>query len=945
MSRQELEHALKLVSVRMREELERFLAGVDFAEGLCELHPEEAEAWRPLIAQATGIVRSTVRCGELDALQQAVRGAETLMAPIGEVAKTYTVYCVGHAHIDMNWMWSWPETVAVTNDTFSTVLQLMDENPDFCFTQSQASVYQIVERYNPPMLDRIRERVAEGRWEVAASHWVEGDKNLVDGEALCRHLLYTRRYMQELLGLAPEDVALDWSPDTFGHAATIPAYLARGGVTRYYACRLGKQGPERPPVFWWQAPDGSRVLVNREIRWYLGALTPDVGKAMIEFARQTGLRAWMRVYGVGDHGGGPTRRDLRYAREMDAWPVFPNIRLSTTGPFYSMLEEHGDRHPVLQCEMNFEFTGCYTSQSLIKRSNRLAENQLSSAEAAAAVAWAATGRPYPSDELRERWQDALFTHFHDILPGSGIRDTRTYTHGKFQEIAATTGMTETLSLRALAARVDTSAAASEEQELPASMVPTGFGAGVGFGTTTGATSAAEAGVGHGPRPFLVFNPCAHARDAVVTATIWDPPDPEGAFHAADSDGNRSAAQVLDTGKYWGHSYVTLAFPVRGVPGFGYALYTVAEGPAEGEGGVRTFGRFGMENGLLSVDVDPATGGLRSLRLRESGVNVVDGQRPAGVLEYAVERPHNMSAWNLGETGPVTPLEVRSVKRTASGPHLAAVEVAARIHDSEFTLRYELEADSGSLRIKVEGTWLERGGPEIGVPSLRMCFPLALRDVSARYEIPFGSLERDLRHGEEVPALRWAQLEGLAAGQEAGCTLVNNCKHGHSLCADVLRVSLIRSSYSPDPLPEMGRHEMEFTLSPFQGKRSPAQAARLGLALNRPLRVVGTSVHTGELPARTGLLSVSPESVLPMALKKAEGEDALVLRLCETAGHPTRARIELDPPLGGNVTSAVEVDLLERQVGDVPLDLDEAGACVDIPAFGIVSVLLRTEPSA
>jgi alpha-mannosidase len=162
----------------------------------------------------------------------------------------------------MNWMWPWPETVAVTNDTFTTVLKLMDEFPDFRFTQSQASVYALTKKYNPELFEQIRKRVAERRWEVAAVHWVEGDKNLASGEALAHHLLYTRQFVKEHFGLEPEDSAIDWEPDTFGHAETMPAIVARAGVRHYYMCRGGSF--EKPPVFQWEAPDGSRVLVNYE---------------------------------------------------------------------------------------------------------------------------------------------------------------------------------------------------------------------------------------------------------------------------------------------------------------------------------------------------------------------------------------------------------------------------------------------------------------------------------------------------------------------------------------------------------------------------------------------------------------------------------------------------------------------------------------------------------
>ena len=161
---------------------ERIQAELAFAEGLVSLHPDRRAEWGPLVAKARALAGTNEAPKPVDA--QAVAEAEAVLAPVAAVAKTYTIHCVGHAHIDMNWMWSWPETVAVTNDTFTTVLRLMDEFPDFRFTQSQASVYEIARRYNPALFERIKARVAEGRWEVAASQWVEGDKNLAVGRVL-----------------------------------------------------------------------------------------------------------------------------------------------------------------------------------------------------------------------------------------------------------------------------------------------------------------------------------------------------------------------------------------------------------------------------------------------------------------------------------------------------------------------------------------------------------------------------------------------------------------------------------------------------------------------------------------------------------------------------------------------------------------------------------------
>ena len=191
---------------------DRLAHQIRFVEGLKALHPRKAESWDRLLKQATRSMEAATSTGDPAAIALAVGQAEQRLAPIGKVAKTYTIHGVGHAHIDMNWMWSWPETVAVTHDTFSTVLRLMEEFPEFTFSQSQASVYRILEEHAPDLLAQVARRVREGRWEVSASHWVEGDKNMAGGEALCRHLLYTRQYMHKLFGLKPEDVAIDFSP-------------------------------------------------------------------------------------------------------------------------------------------------------------------------------------------------------------------------------------------------------------------------------------------------------------------------------------------------------------------------------------------------------------------------------------------------------------------------------------------------------------------------------------------------------------------------------------------------------------------------------------------------------------------------------------------------------------------------------------------------------------
>jgi alpha-mannosidase len=308
---------------------------VDFAKKLAaQKGGKQADEWNSLILKAIELVSSKLSGGAVD-IEKAVKEAEQVMEPIGKAAKEYTLFCAGHAHIDMNWMWPWQETVAVAHDTFATVNRLMDEFPDFHFSQSQASTYVAMEEYVPEMYDMMQKRVAEGRWEPTASMWVEGDKNMASGEILARHLLYTRRYFKENFNLPYDTIKLDWEPDTFGHAHTLPGILAKGGVKWYYFCRCGRD----PQLFWWQGPDGSRVLAFRDKLWYNGLINPDMTQFLWEYEKQTGLKEYLFLYGVGDHGGGPTRRDLRAALDMNTWPIYPNVKLTTMTDFFSTIEK------------------------------------------------------------------------------------------------------------------------------------------------------------------------------------------------------------------------------------------------------------------------------------------------------------------------------------------------------------------------------------------------------------------------------------------------------------------------------------------------------------------------------------------------------------------------------------------------------------------------------
>ncbi|NNM88637.1 MAG: alpha-mannosidase [Phycisphaerae bacterium] len=939
--------------------VERADAQLKFAGQLCQLFPNHAATWQPLIQKAQAHLMPAVQTGQPETIAAAVTAIEKLLEPMAKTAKSYTIHSVGHAHIDMNWMWSWPETVAIIVDTFTTVLKLMDQYPDFKLSQSQASTYAVIEEHRPDMLTQIARRVQEGRWEVTASHWVEGDKNLASGESLCRHLLYTREYMQRLFNLRPEDVPIDWAPDTFGHAASVPTYLTRGAVKYLYLHRPGVHTVQKPGAFWWQGPDGSRVLVRNDMeQGYNGQITPGFMGQFLKFVQLTGGRDFMIVYGVGDHGGGPTRRDIVRAIDMNTWPIFPAVQFSTARAFFQQLEKQGDKLPVIHGELNTEFTGCYTTQTLIKKANRLAENRLLDAELASVLADLIDGQAGPGVALLQAWRDTLFSQFHDILPGSGVHDTRTYTHGLFQKTMATTSQAELRAWRHLATLINTSHndADTTALRIPPSSLTDGLGAGVGFQAGEGHLPLSEQSCGSGPRPLVLFNPTSHARSEVVEAVIWDnaPVGDLGlkskSFSVRGPNGRHLAAQVVKTGAYWGHEFVTLAFPAT-VPGLGYAQYTITEASAEPPMPLaRQIGMVhhcpyaiaersieGLESDLLRVEIDTTTGAILSLVDKVSGHAVIDQKPGAATLEYAVERPHGMTAWCIDHTGPVEIPAVTAVRRGLTGPYKATIEVDWQVRESTGTLVYEVRTGDPKLYLHWSAVWFQRGTPQTGVPTLRLAFPLAIEKPVARYEIPFGAVDRPLHHGEEVPALQWASVRGQCGKGLGGCLLLNDCKYGHSLTANTLRLTLIRSSYDPDILPEIGQHEAHVALQPFLGDMPVARAVTIGREFNHTIRIIGTDVHEGTLPQVGTFLEVQPETLVLSCIKKAQAGDAVIVRLFNPTDKPQAARIQCPADLLGQVKQVQEVDLLERPVEKSTLAHSNNTLQVEIPAHAITTL--------
>ncbi|NDL55508.1 alpha-mannosidase [Phytoactinopolyspora mesophila] len=334
----------------------------------------------------------------------------------------HQVMAVGHAHIDSAWLWPVRETVRKCARTFSNVIALMEENPDFVFAASSAQQYAWIRDRYPKLFERIRAKVAAGQFVPVGGMWVESDTNLPGGEAMARQFVAGKRFFMEELGVEPLEV---WLPDSFGYSAALPQIVRAAGSRWFLTQKISWNETNVMPhhTFLWEGIDGTRVFTHfPPVDTYnsdLGAA--DLARAQRQFAEKGAATMSLVPFGYGDGGGGPTREMLAAARRTASLEGSPAVRLGSPTDFFEAAEAEYPRPPVWSGELYLEFhRGTYTSQARTKRGNRRAEHLLREAELWAATAAVRKGTEYPYDDLERTWQTVLLQQFHDILPGSSI---------------------------------------------------------------------------------------------------------------------------------------------------------------------------------------------------------------------------------------------------------------------------------------------------------------------------------------------------------------------------------------------------------------------------------------------------------------------------------------------------------------------------------------------
>ena len=781
--------------------------------------------------------------------------------------KDRTLVMVGNAHIDPVWLWHWQEGFQEVKATFRSALDRMNEYPEFVFTASSAAFYEFVERNDPAMFAEIQRRVAEGRWEIVGGWWIEPDCNIPSGESFVRQGLYGQRYFLEKFGRA---ATVGYNPDAFGHNAMLPQILAKSGLDSYVFMRPQVHERDlRSPLFWWEAPDGSRILAFRILYEYTVSgrdIEPHIRRCA-DAITGPGDEV-LCMYGVGDHGGGPTKANLEQIRAMDGDPAVPRVRPGRVGDFFERARQRDRDLPVVRDELQYHAKGCYAATSSVKRWNRRAENMLLAAEKLSAIAVRAGTLPYPT-EFRRAWTDVLFDQFHDILAGTAIEPAYDDARDTFGEAAA-------IAARAL--------------------------------NDAGQSLAWRIGIEprEGTRPMVVFNGQAWAARVPVELESGGVRDGDVLLDDEDRPVPLQEVRSLATVNTWRKR---LSF-IADLPAMGYRVYrTSPPQPAAHDGAEPAFSAataddLGVETARFRLRVDERTGGIASLYDKRAGVEVFSG---VGARAVVVADPTD--TWGHGVRGfrdVVGEFTGTSRRLIEHGPVKSVISVHGSYGAS--LLRQDFIVYPALDRIDVEVTvdWRERH------KALKLRFPCALRSPRATYEIPYGHLERPTS-GDEEPGQSWIDVTGLAQqarpsdardGARYGLSILNDGIYSFDVDGADAAMTLLRSPIYAhhDPFvpnaddrysyTDQGIHRFTYALLPHEGDWREAQTARRAAELNQRPFALFETYHAGPLPLRRSFMSIDPANVVVTVLKRAEDSDDLVVRCHETAGISTAATIDM-----------------------------------------------------
>ncbi len=800
------------------------------------------------------------------------------------------VVATGHAHIDVAWLWTLGQTRRKSGRTFHTVLRLMEQFPDYHFTQSQPQLYDYARQDYPELFEAIKQRVAEGRWEPIGGTWVEMDCNITGVESLARQFLLGRAFFREYFGAGAESPVL-WLPDVFGYSWALPQLIKQAGLEYFMTTKIGWNQYNRLPYdsFWWQGLDGTRVLTHfictpgggRTVSTYNGDASPrQILGTWATFQQKELQQELLTSIGYGDGGGGPTREMLENVREMAAFPAMPRVRQGPAGEFFRDLEKKsGERLPTWNGELYLEYhRGTYTTQARNKRGNRQSEFLLHDAEFLAA--WAAlldADYAYPADALRKAWELVCLNQFHDIIPGSSIGPVYAESLAQYAEVRETAVTVRDAALSIIARKLGGN--------------------------------------------LLIVNPTSFARNDLA---FW-PGQLAAGQRVQREDGTSVPTQPTADGTW---------IAAGELPPFSVTPLSVVESNTPPFDTNLAVTPTLLENDYLRVELND-DGDIVRIYDKANQREVLPAGAVANQFQAFEDRPLTFDAWDVDifyDDKMWTADPAASVRVTESGPLRAMLEIQRRVLHSEIVQRVSLTHNSPRLDFDTTVDWQER------CTLLKVAFPVEVLAPVATYEIQWGNVQRPTHHNTswdwarfETCAQKWVDLsEG-----GYGVSLLNDCKYGHDVRDNVMRISLLRGTTLPDPQADFGQHRFIYSLLPHAGSWDETTIAA-AYALNDPLIVAeGQRSGGAENKPQSVFISVDRPNVVIETVKQAEDGDGIIVRLYESQ----RRRGPVTLNVGFELAAAWRTNLLEEN--QAALNPSGNSVTLSLRPYEIVTLRLAT----
>ena len=816
----------------------------------------------------------------------------------------FTVHIIPQAHIDLAWKWTADDAIEMVLETFRAHADLLEADDSRTYAQSQLAAYAIVEREDPPLFERVKALIAEGRWEVVGGEWVEPDRALPSGESFVRQLLEGQSYAREKLGT---QAVVAWCPDSFTFSPhNLPQLLTQAGL-RFQALKRPREKYVTLPLlpFRWKGLDGSVLVTLRTNNKGSGFPLLSEGsppapegssdaQVYADAFAEVGLHHLWGPRGVGDTGG---VNQYPPAPEGDGW----HAEYSTPSRFLKAFEEWGGLDKLEEREHAISHVimpGCLTTHAEMKRLNRLSENTLQSAEVAASIA-SLHGEKVSQAPLAEAWRKVLFNQFHDTVTGVGIPQTHSDAAHDYEESVLVAKSVRRKALRSLARR------AKRTADAPG---------------------------------LLVFNDLGWRRTDVVHAEVdlaeWLPKDAELPEYWEAVAPNGKASQVVIHGvkRAQGWKRHQISFLAKDVPAMGWRTYTLR--PTSRHQAVVRRNGFEALNGHMTLRMNPATGDVEALMNRTDAVQIYGTlaqphlhEEGEYFLDYGVEH----RAWYLGLTGNEKPVTFEGLRVAEEQPSYVAFETLHSFGSSKLRQRFIVRDGLDRVDVEVEVDWHEIEH------LLRLHFPLALEGTpSAAYDSAYGVTLRPA-DGKESGMQTFCDL----SDGRTGLALFNDGKYGAMADGNLFTMSVVRCSTLPDPRSDEGTVTFRYAMAPHLGTWKEAELIRRGQEFNRPLVGIALGLATdshsgadeGDLPAEWEFIKERSPSLLPVVLKEARSGDGLALRLLNATNEAYAGSVAI----ADEVSDARRASLLEDD-----LTADEWAALVrTYRPFEVATALLRT----